>query len=175
MISLFKQRKGKFNTKKDFLYEFFATAQHEWIASDRYLRASFEEFFYKMSLENINKIYKNCDDIWFVTSSGRFSCTFQTSSTPVIIIFPELLKELKSFYPDMAHAVLAHEIGHIVNNHHKRSLDLIESQVEADNFAIELGYAKELEKFLLELPESIEKRTRLVYLSSKVFSSDNSF
>jgi predicted Zn-dependent protease len=68
--------------------------------------------------------------------------------------------------------MIAHELGHIMYEHGKKSIDTLTAQVEADRFAISLGYGEELEQFLLAQPESIEMRTRLAYLTSQVIISE---
>ena len=100
-----------------------------------------------------------------------FACSVQNSSKSVIIVFPELKKFLGAPFPGWAHAVLAHEFGHLYHEHGKKWIDPLEAQVEADSFAIELGHMEQLANFLEERPESIEKRTRLSYLTSKYFQN----
>ncbi len=168
MLSLFQKYRYRFKTKGDFLNCFFANPKHEWIASDRYLKSSFDEFFSFVPLAIINELYQKHSDIWFVKSNGRFSCTFSSEMCPVVIIFPELVKELSSFNPRGAHAVLAHELGHVFHEHSKKMIDPMQAQVEADEFAIDLGFEVEIEDFLNSRPESVEKRVRLTYLTSKV-------
>ena len=67
---------------------------------------------------------------------------------------------------------LAHELGHIFYGHSNRKIDILEAQVEADKFAIELGFENEIESFLQGLPESLEKRVRLSYVTSYIFDRD---
>ena len=66
--------------------------------------------------------------------------------------------------------ILAHELGHIMLSHGSRKLPVLDAQVEADKFACELGYLDDIENFLLEQPESIEKRVRLSFVTSLYFS-----
>ena len=61
----------------------------------------------------------------------------------------------------------------LIYEHGKKSIDPLTAQVEADRFAIHLGYGHELEKFLLEQVESVEKRTRLTYLTSQLILFEN--
>ena len=46
----------------------------------------------------------------------------------------------------------------------------MEAQVDADNFACEMGYLEELESFLHEQRDSVEKRVRLTFVSSYYFT-----
>lgn len=170
MISILQKLKLRFKSREDFLNEFFANPNHEWIKEDRYLRLSFEEFFQRIPLNLLNDIYQKNRDIWFLKSSGQFSCTFSNEHCPVILIFPDLAKTLSSFNPAEAHAVLAHELGHIYHGHSKKNIDVLKAQIEADDFAIDLGFENELESFLNSCFESVEKRVRLTYLTSKVIA-----
>ncbi|MCH9027313.1 MAG: response regulator, partial [Proteobacteria bacterium] len=70
----------------------------------------------------------------------------------------ELMKILKSLATNYGLALLSHELGHIIHDHSKKNISVIEAQVEADLFAAKLGFADELENFLLDQPESTEKR-----------------
>lgn len=87
----------------------------------------------------------------------------------MILIFPELKRLLNAPFDGWAKAVLAHEFGHLYHQHGSRFVEPLEAQVEADRFAIEMGYLRPLAEFLEEQPESIEKRTRLAYLTSRYF------
>lgn len=103
-------------------------------------------------------------------SSGRFACSVQGSHKSIIIVFPELKSLLDAPFDGWAKAVLAHEFGHLFHGHGSRFVDPLEAQIEADRFAIEMGYMDKLAEFLEEQPESIEKRTRLAYLTSQYFT-----
>lgn len=165
----FRKEKVRFKTYKDFFYELFNNPHHEWVLQDRYIKANFEEFFSLVPIKVLNKLY-GASDIWFIPSSGRLSCAIQPVGCSVIMIFPEFLQMLRSFSSINAKAILAHELGHIFYNHSHRSIDVLEAQVEADKFAIELGFGHELESFLNTLPEGTEKRIRLSYLTSSYFN-----
>jgi hypothetical protein len=166
-------KRERFKNHEDFFFEFFNNIQHQWIVEDRYIKANFEEFFSIVPLRTLNKLYGN-SDIWFIPSSGRFSCAIEPVGCSVVMIFPEFIQMLRSFSSINAKAILAHELGHIFNNHSHRSIDALEAQVEADKFAVELGLSNEIEAFLQSMPESMEKRVRLSYLTSLHFTENNS-
>ncbi len=161
----------RFKTHSDFFYELFNNPQHKWISDDKYIKANFEEFFSLVPLKTLRKLYGQ-NDIWFIPSSGRYSCAIEPIGCSVIMIFPEFIKLLRSFSPYGAKAILAHELGHIFYGHSNRKIDILEAQVEADKFAIELGFENEIESFLQGLPESLEKRVRLSYVTSYIFDRD---
>lgn len=163
-----RQNPKRWRNKDDFFFEFFQNPQHDWIVKDKYIKANFEEFFTYVPLKTLEKLYGN-GDIWFITSSGRFSCAVEPIGCSVILVFPEFLQMLRSTHPGGAKAILGHELGHIYHNHSSKRIDVLQAQVEADGFVIELGFAKELEDFLNDQVEGTEKRVRLSYLTSKVF------
>ncbi len=163
-------RPKRFKTKEDFFFEFFQNPEHSWIANDRYIKSNFEEFFSLVPLNILRELYGQ-GDIWFIPSSGKFSCAIQPIRCSIVMVFPEFHKMLRSFSPDDACAVLAHELGHIFYKHSDRKLDVLEAQVEADKFAIDLGFGRELESFLNTMPEGLEKRVRLSYLTSRHFEA----
>jgi hypothetical protein len=165
-------KKERFRNHEDFFFEFFNNNQHQWIVQDRYIKANFEEFFSLVPLKKLNKLYGK-SDIWFIPSSGKFSCAIEPIGCSVVMIFPEFIQMLRSFSSFNAKAILAHELGHIYNNHSHRSIDVLEAQVEADKFAVELGLSDEIEAFLQSMPESMEKRVRLSYLTSLHFSEND--
>ena len=166
----FKKKLNFFSSKEQFINWFFTHPDHRWILSDRYIQANILDFFATFPLKKINKIYET-QEVTLHPSSGMFACSVQNSSKSVIIVFPELKKFLGAPFPGWAHAVLAHEFGHLYHEHGKKWIDPLEAQVEADSFAIELGHMEQLANFLEERPESIEKRTRLSYLTSKYFQN----
>lgn len=164
----FKKKLNYFTSKDHFLQWFFAHPEHQWMNGQRYVKANLLDFFDTFPLKFINKIYET-QEVILHPSSGRFACSVQKSSKSIILVFPELKRLLNAPFPGWAHAVIAHEYGHLYCEHGKKWIDPIEAQVEADAFAIELGHLKYLAEFLEEQPESIEKRTRLAFLTSRYF------
>lgn len=83
--------------------------------------------------------------------------------------FPIIVLNRKNDPNDqMIQAVLAHEVGHIVNNHHKQSLikrlwNLVNNEIEADNFAASKGYGKEMLQFLKNCKEA-----KIPYLTKRI-------
>ena len=168
--NFFSTKKQRFKNHENFFFELFENPQHDWIKSDRYIKANFEEVFSLIPLKVLRELYGS-SDIWFIPSSGKYSCAIQPIGCSIILIFPEFVKMLRSFNSDNAKAILAHELGHIFYKHSERRIDILEAQVEADRFAIEMGFEKEIEYFIQDLPETLEKRVRLSYITSKHFES----
>lgn len=149
---------------------FLANTAHEWIVNDKYILSNMMDFLEDLPEDLLKKMCTTHSCI-FVPISAQYSCSVTQSQESVILIFPELMSLLKSTAKSYYKAILAHELGHILGDHAKKSLSGVESQVDADHFAIKLGFGEDLEKFLLERSESIEKRVRLSYLSSRYFQN----
>lgn len=163
-----KRKLNYFATKEKFLEWFFSHPEHQWIKFEKFTYSNLLDFFEAFPLKAINKIYET-QDVVLYPSSGRFACSVQGSQKSIIIVFPELKKLLDAPFDGWAKAVLAHEFGHLYYGHGSKLIDPLEAQVEADRFAVDLGYLEFLAEFLEEQPESIEKRTRLAFITSKYF------
>ena len=48
----------------------------------------------------------------------------------------------------------------------------MEAQVDADEFACEIGYLDQIEDFLHDQPESVEKRVRLTFITNYYFAKN---
>ncbi len=172
MLQLFRRNDSDNyeNVLNNFLARFYSEESHNWILNDRYIKANFDDFFEKLSKDHL-KIFLKDQRLLFLPSSGKFSCTFQTMNDFIVIVFPELMSLLRSSASNHASAILAHELGHIIHSHSRKDIDPIKAQVEADAFACELGFADELETFLMDQQDSLEKKIRLTYVTSFIFSS----
>lgn len=165
----FRKKLIHFTSKENFLDWFFNHPDHQWIKFEKFTYSNLLDFFDTFPLKTLNAIYER-EEVVLCSSSGRFACSIQGNSKSVILVFPELKRLLNAPYDGWAKAVLAHEFGHIFNKHGSRFIEPLEAQIEADRFAIELGHIEELARFLEEQPESVEKRTRLAYLTSRYFN-----
>jgi predicted metal-dependent peptidase len=154
--------------KEVFVANFFADERHRWIEEDRYMKASMEELFEKIPSRFLKELLNKYPMV-LVPSSGKFSCAVGKMKEHVIVLFPEVVSGLKSLNPREAQAIVAHEIGHIMNGHFVIEVDPLDAQVQADYFACDLGYLEEIESFLLDQPESVEKRVRLASITSRYF------
>lgn len=141
----------------------FSNPHHYWITEDRYIKASIEDFIEMLPAHVIK--FLALKDISMVLSTGRYGLSLNSAGKGVILVFPELKKMLMTPLPTDGFVILAHEIGHLYYGHHESPIDVMEAQVEADRFAIQLGLAEDLESFLLEQPDSTEKRVRLSNLT----------
>lgn len=173
MFNLLRKKEHRFRNREDFFFELFSNPHHQWILEDKYIKANFEEFFSLIPIGIIRELWGK-SDIWFINSTGKYGCAIEPIGCSVILIFPELLQLLRSMNPSGAIAILSHELGHIYHGHSNRRIDVLEAQIEADSFSIELGFIEELEAFLHDQPEGVEKRVRLSYLSAKYFEKYDS-
>lgn len=173
MFTLFKTAKISQSqarlTKKDLLELFYDQPDHAWISQDKYIKANFEDFFENVPTQILKDIVIK-HQIIFAPILAKYSCAI--SSANVILVFPELHELLASTALSPYKAILAHEIGHIIYGHGAKSLSVIEAQVEADKLAVTLGFSEDLENFLLDQPESIEKRIRLSYLTARYYNKE---
>lgn len=145
--------------------------EHKWISSEPYVHAHFLDFLERLPQRVLKKVFLDKMTL-FVRSSGRFACSVSSLQQNVIIIFPEIYNLLTKTYDGAAKAILAHEVGHLYLDHSELSDDPMEAQVDADTFACDMGYLEELESFLHEQPESVEKRVRLSFITSYYFQNN---
>ena len=140
---------------------------HSWIRKDRDLSRSF-----KVLLDSfprpIKIFYQKRKKLLFIKGSGNFACSVNhPKNTGIILIYPNLIKLLKSPNFLQGVAVLAHEVGHIFYDHGKRKISTLDAQLEADNFACKLGLKEELIEFLYEHKSEGDCQLRLKELLSK--------
>lgn len=173
-MEIFKFRAKKKNSlkslhKEELIELYLAWPEHYWICENKYIKSTFEEFLGELPKKILLQICKD-NGVRFMLSSGKFGCAISRSESSIVLLFPEILSLLKTTAISNVKGMLAHELGHILLAHSKRDITILEAQVEADKFACDLGYLEEIENFLLDLPESIEKRVRLSYITSYMFS-----
>jgi hypothetical protein len=149
---------------------FLNSTYHQWIIQDRTLIRAFTILFELINDSMAKRLIQRRPFI-FLTASGQFSCTLTASDQiDVIIIFPDLIKLLRSAAPEQAAAVLAHELGHIYYQHNQREITTLDAQFEADYFAHQLGLGRELLEILSDYhsdSDCIHRVNRLKQLSLK--------
>ena len=145
--------------------------EHKWMSINPYVKVHITDFLERLPQRVLQTVFYEKMTL-LTPSSGRFACSVSSHHQNVIIIFPEVHNLLTKTYDGWAKAVLAHEVGHVYLDHSKISEDPMETQVDADNFACDMGYLEELESFLHEQPESVEKRVRLSFITSYYFANN---
>lgn len=144
--------------------------EHLWIQENNCLLAHISDFLERLPRDVLNETFVMKDTI-FARSNGKYACSVSTMEQNLIIIFPEIYNLLTKYNDGWAKAVLAHELGHIHLGHSKNMDDPMEAQVDADKFACDMGYLDNLEAFLHDQVESVEKRVRLTFLTNYYFSN----
>ena len=171
MLELVAKRWKKDVSKNQLIETILNFNEHEWIRDHSYIKLNVQEFLERLPKKVLEKVFFQQSTI-FVRSNGKFACSVTSMHQNAVIVFPELYTLLTKINDGWAKAVLAHEIGHIYLDH-AHSNDIMETQVDADEFACELGYLDEIEEFLHEQPDSIEKRVRLTFITNYYFAKNN--
>lgn len=169
MLKFFAKKPDQKIDLAAFKIKFFANSHHEWMNQAPFVKRLFSSFLETLPENTIKFMMKN--EVLFVRTNGHMSFSVQPNQN-VIVIMPHLFNLLNSYACDHGLMILAHELGHLFYEHGKTAIDPLEAQVAADQYAIGLGYATELESFLEEMPESIEKRVRLAYVTSFLIKQD---
>lgn len=134
---------------------------HEWIREDKSLFRFFKAINDLLSEEDF-KALNSTKELCYLYSPGRYASTLPSSNKyNFIIVYPELIRLIKSVDNTLAFAIVFHELGHLINEHHKSAKSALEKQIEADNFAIKYGMIAELKSFLLNQNRTFEVVKRL--------------
>jgi len=173
--NLFRKKISEESMRMDFVQKILSLPQHMWILEDRYIKANILSFIELLPNHAIAYFMEKGElNLMLLPSCGRFGLALSApKNRHFVVMFPELMQSLKSLSPERAWCMLAHELGHLYYRHSWKKMDPIEAQIEADAFAMDLGLAGELENFLLEQPESVEKRVRLSRLTARVLGGNS--
>lgn len=153
------------NSAEGFCSIIFSNPHHAWIQDCTFTKRNLSILFSSFSpmvrrkLLQKNIVLAPCNDVMSAAISF-------TDKGNVILLFPELLRTLRSADPSDAFAVLAHEIGHIYLEHSDRKIPTMQAQHEADAFACEQGFHTELENLLGR--SSTSESTERLYFVRKV-------
>jgi len=149
-----------------FYEEFLDEAPNAWIRENARVERVLGKFFAAFPTITLNRLRNR--RLFFVSCSGEMSATITyDKAASVVLLFPEILRNLESANPSEAFAILAHELGHVVCEHSKRGTPQLQAQIEADAFACSLGFKHEICS-LLEREESEEGRIRLGVIAREV-------
>ncbi len=149
------------------LTAFFQRPEHQWIRHNRLLQNRIVELLIKLPHEDLITFIEAKKAV-LAYSDGKWSCTFsRTNNESVILIFPNLFRLFLSAEFPQAQAILAHEIGHILLGHNEFRKSEMELQLEADAYAMGLGYGQELLYALQEFPATKELLRRAEKLSDR--------
>lgn len=170
---LSRKEPSKVISQRDLYWdEFILLPHHDWIKENKYLTHSFQKLFSLLTDYQFEKVRQH--KIYFLKANALYSCSISLQDKcNVIMVFPDLQRMLHALVPDKGLAILAHELGHIVNQHYARVIESLKSQIEADRFVIDLGLGLELQEVLLDYPDSKECRTRLYAIGQYLYPENN--
>ena len=171
MISTVKRILKKEVSKNEIIDFVLNQEEHRWICENRYVKVHFLDFLERLPKRILEEIFLTKMTL-FVRSNGKYSCAVTSFQQNIIIVFPEVFTLLTKPYDGWAKAVLCHEVGHIHLNHAEKTDDPMENQVDADTFTCDMGYLEELESFLHDQSESVEKRVRLSFITTYYFANN---
>lgn len=180
LLDIFKtKRKAKSSLKNLSLKErreiykdmFFETPMHHWIASDPSLIKVFGHLIDSFDKRTMTFLETSKQVVFLHTPGTMGSALSSLEKYHVIIIYPDLVGLLKSASMTHGMSVLAHELGHIIGKHSYRNMTPLEAQIEADQYACELGYGHELQDTLLEQSESIDTRVRVSFITTYMLTN----
>lgn len=169
LTKLKTEKKNLKELKADFKKKFLADANHQWISEDRVTLRSIEILLNSMNEKQIQ--FFNKHPTFMIPCQAHLSCAIgRTQNHHLILVFPELIQLLKSASAFHGVAILAHELGHIYHQHTELKIDTLTAQIEADQFAFELGFGEELQEVLLDHVHSVDCRVRISKLTSRLIT-----
>jgi hypothetical protein len=158
MFGIRKNKQIKTMTTQSSLLE---NPHHEWIREDKILYRFFKSITELLSEDDFKKLNSQ-KSVCYLFSPGRYASTLPSSKKyDFIIIYPDLIRLIKSVDNRMAFAIVFHELGHLINEHHLKESSALVKQIEADNFAVKYGMLDEIREFLLAQNRSFEVVKRL--------------
>ena len=172
LLKKFTRPKKPLNTKS-FLEDFLNDGNHSWIKNDKLIGRGITMLIESLSQEHIEFFSKH--PTYLIPCQAHLSCAIgRTQNHHLILVFPELMQMLRSASSIHGIAILAHELGHIFYQHTENKIDTLQAQIEADDFAFQLGFGEELQEILLDHAYSVDCRVRISRLTSKLIIQKNS-
>lgn len=174
MLEFFKKNKtSDLKTKKEiFLRNFLADGNHRWINEERLIKRGVTILIDSLEEKHIDFFSKH--PTYLIPCQAHLSCAIgRTQNHHLILVFPELMQILRSASFVHGIAILAHELGHIYYQHTENKIDTLQAQIEADDFAFQLGFGEELQEILLDHVSSMDCRVRISKLTSKLIVQKN--
>lgn len=157
------------NSRELLLKKVLTDPNHQWINNDTTIRRSFVALISALNATQAEFFLKH--ETFFIPCQAQLSCAIgKTGNHHLILVFPDLMKILRSASADHGIAILAHEMGHIFYQHTENRIETLQAQIEADDFAFQLGFGEELQEILLDHVHGIDCRVRISRLTSKLIS-----
>lgn len=173
MFTFFKNtaKKDSKTTKKDFIAHFLADKNHSWILANKNTKRCIEILLNSLTDKQMQFFTEH--PTYLIPCQAHLSCAIgKTGNHHLILVFPELIQLLKSASAFHGIAILAHELGHIFHQHTENKIDTLTAQIEADQFAFELGFGEELQEVLLDHVHSVDCRVRISRLTANLITSN---
>jgi hypothetical protein len=167
------KKESKADKKNHFIKSFLSDPNHSWIVEDVRFKRATTILLESFSDSHIDFFLKH--PTFIIPCQAHLSCAIgSTKNHHLILAFPELLQILRSASFHHGIAILAHEFGHIYYQHTELKIDTLQAQIEADDFAYQLGFGEELQEILLDHVYSVDCRVRISRLTSKLISEKKS-
>lgn len=145
-ISKYIKKENK-NNQVSITEKFLSNIQHEWILTDRYYFRAFK--FLLEAIPEDKQAFFMKNKVLFLPSDGKLACALsELRDCHTILVFPDLMKILKSPIFERGIAVLAHELGHIYYEHSYKDIHPAKAQFEADSFVEDMGLKNALIEIL---------------------------
>lgn len=166
MFELFKKTKKKTPISKfEFKKKFFKDPNHQWMNENKTVQRSIEILIDSLSPGHLEFFQKH--QTFLVPCQAHLSCAIgKTQDHHLILVFPELMQMLKSASSFHAIAILAHELGHVYHQHTENKIDTLTAQIEADQFATDLGFGEELQEVLLDHSDDVDCKVRIAKITA---------
>lgn len=172
MLNLIRNLRSPPKLSQSMIVErFFNHPEHQWFAKDPIL-SRLMRLYCESWNQSVIDFMAQGNEVLILKGEGHLACAMApVRNANVILAFPDLVNILRSASPIRGLAILAHEMGHLILEHSKRTIGNLEAQVEADEFAFRLGYGRELEQVLLEHEHSIDCRVRIARLTQLYYAT----
>jgi Zn-dependent protease with chaperone function len=144
---------------------FLRQPEHAWILRDEPFRNGLIELLCGFPLADLRHLLEK-ERLLILYCNRRMSCAlYPYEGRSVILVFPELRRLMSSARYLEAHAVLAHELGHVFHRHAKVKISPLQAQLEADRYAWERGFGEELISVLGAEEATAESGKRIAALA----------
>ena len=145
----------------ELMADFLRRPEHRWILTDEPFRDSLVELLCGFPESHLRRVLAE-ERLLLLFCNQRMSCAlYPYENRSMVLVFPDLYQLMNSAHYHQAHAILAHELGHVFHRHAKVRISPIDAQLEADRYAFERGYGEELLIVLRGERVSAETRARI--------------
>ncbi len=163
MINAIKKTFTKNTEEQNLPLVDFSDPAHHWIVSNPHIFRFFQDILGQLDEEECESL-ASYGQLVFLESQGMYSSVIPSHGDKTfVLIYPQLLKLIRSADNEMAQAVIFHELGHLYYRHFtmRSQIGEMTKQIEADEFSIRHGHALGLFNFLKGMPITTEVSQRL--------------